>query len=245
MNFQNKVALITGAAVGIGRATALMMAEHGASLILMDMNAELLSEVKKEVQAYTEQVLTYTCDISDEGAVNDAVSKALTQVETIDILVNNAALWRSFASFTELSTETWRRFLDVNVMGTVYVTRAVLPTMIERSYGRIVNVASVAGVYGNRNMTHYSATKGAVISLTQALAKEVGDRGITVNAVSPGTVSPSEERDVDYTQPSNLSYLGRTGTCRENAELICFLASEGAGYISRQNVQIDGCRRKL
>ena len=116
--------------------------------------------------------------------------------------------------------------------------------MLAQEYGRIINVASVAGVYGNRRMAHYSATKGAVISFTQSLAKEVCDKGVLVNAVSPGSVSPSSNDDIDYSQPSELSFTGRTGTGRENADLICFLASDMAGYISGQNIQIDGCRKK-
>lgn len=129
-------------------------------------------------------------------------------------------------------------------MGTVYFTKAVLPAMRENRYGKIINVASVAGVYGNANMVHYSATKGAVIAMTRALAKEVAVEGICVNAVSPGSVSPAENPDMDYYQPSELSFTGRTGTDNENAELICFLASDAASYISGQNIQIDGCRKK-
>lgn len=114
-----------------------------------------------------------------------------------------------------------------------------------RGYGRIVNVASVAGVYGNANMVQYSASKGAVIAMTRALAKEVAAGGVLVNCVSPGSVSPSDIADIDHVQESPLSYLGRTGSDRENAELICFLASERASYIAGQNIQIDGCRRQL
>ena len=117
--------------------------------------------------------------------------------------------------------------------------------MTEKGYGRIINVASVAGVYGNANMVHYSATKGAIISLTKALAKEVADKGVTVNAVSPGSVSPSENGDIDFFRPSELSFMGRTGTDRENAELSCFLASDKTSYISGQSIQIDGCRKKM
>ena len=124
------------------------------------------------------------------------------------------------------------------------MTKAVLPGMLERKYGRIINVASVAGVYGNANMVHYSATKGAVISMTKALAKEVADKGILVNCVSPGSVSPSENSDVNSFEPSELAFMGRTGTNMENANLICFLASDEASYISAQNIQIDGCRKK-
>ena len=138
--------------------------------------------------------------------------------------------------------------MDVNVFGTVYCTRAVLPDMIEAGYGRIINVASVAGVYGNANMVHYSATKGAVISMTRALAKEVADKGITVNAVSPGSVTSSETNaldDLEATVPSQLAFMNRTGSPMENAHLICFLASDEAAYISGQNIQIDGCRKTM
>ncbi|MBQ9965515.1 MAG: SDR family oxidoreductase, partial [Clostridia bacterium] len=162
----------------------------------------------------------------------------------IDILINNAALWRQFSSFVETDIDIWKKFININIMGTVYFTKAVINKMIENNYGRIINVASVAGVYGNATMTPYSATKGAVISFTKALAKEVAQFGITVNAVSPGSVSPADNRDIDFSEPSGLSFMGRTGTGRENADLICFLASEEAGYISGQNIQIDGCRKK-
>ena len=142
------------------------------------------------------------------------------------------------------TVEDWKKYLDVNVMSAVYCTRAVLPDMVESRYGRIINVASVAGVYGNANMVQYSATKGAVISMTKALAKEVADKGVTVNSVSPGSVSDSGNDDLMLTVPSELAFMNRTGSPMENAELICFLASDAAGYISGQNIQIDGCRRK-
>ena len=116
--------------------------------------------------------------------------------------------------------------------------------MLENGYGRIINVSSVAGVYGNANMVHYSATKGALIAMTKALAKEVTDKGVLVNCVSPGSVSPSENKDMNYFENSELSFMGRTGTDMENANLIFFLASDEASYISGQNIQIDGCRKK-
>ena len=216
MNFKDKVALVTGASVGIGRATALELAEYGADLILMDINFEKLQAVREELKVYPVRVLIYDCDISDEEKVNATVADALAQFGKIDILVNNAALWRCSSLFVDTSTSDWRKFFDVNVLGTVYVTKAVLPQMIEKKYGRVINVASVAGVYGNRKMAHYSATKGAVISFTEALAKEVVGDGILVNAVSPGSVSPSAQEDVNYSQPSELSYMGRTGTKQKN-----------------------------
>ena len=244
MNFKGKTVLITGAAVGIGRGCALQFAKGGANIVLVDINADALRQTELEIQEITENVLAFLCDVTDSAAVSSVVEAAAARFGRIDILVNNAALWRCWSSFLDTDVGDWMKFLNVNVMGTVHCTKAVLGQMLENGYGRIINVASVAGVYGNANMVHYSATKGAIIALTKALAKEVADKGITVNAVSPGSVSPAENRDIDYCQPSNLSFMGRTGTDRENADLICFLASEQAGYISGQNIQIDGCRKK-
>ena len=244
MDFKDKVALVTGASVGIGRAVALKFAQNGAKVVLLDIDFEKLESVKKEIEEYTKDVLIFNCDVSDEENVYEVVRKAEEVFGKIDILVNNAALWRCWNTFVETSTDVWRKFIDVNIMGVVYATKAVLPGMLERNYGRIINVSSVAGVYGNANMTHYSATKGAVISMTKALAKEVTDKGVLVNCVSPGSVSPSDNPDINYSTPSELSFMGRTGTNAENANLICFLASDEATYISGQSIQIDGCRKK-
>ncbi len=245
MKFDGKTVLITGAAVGIGRACALQFANSGANVVLVDLNKETLTETENEIKDITDNCLAITCDVSNNDDVISAVEKANNRFGRIDILVNNAALWRGHSLFSDTDLDVWRKFIDVNILGTVYFTKAVIDKMIENNYGRIINVASVAGVYGNAGMAHYSATKGAVISFTKALAKEVADKGITVNAVSPGSVSPADNRDIDFSKPSDLSFIGRTGTGRENADLICFLASEKAGYISGQNIQIDGCRKKM
>ena len=239
---KNKVAMITGAAVGIGRAVAMLMAQRGAKLILLDIDEEKLELLRTQLET---EVLTCVCDISDEVAVRDCVSKAIAQLGSIDILVNCAALWRKWNLFVEQDMTLWRKFFDINVTGAAVVTQAVLPGMLEKKWGRIIHVASVAGVYGNKKMACYSATKGAIISFVKALAKEVALDGITVNAVSPGSVSDSENGDIDFVQPSELCHMKRTGSDRENAELICFLASDAAGYISGQNIQIDGCRNKI
>ena len=244
MNFTDKTALVTGAAVGIGRAVALKLAQEGANLVLVDVNAEKLSELKDELKTYSDNIMTCECDVTDENTVYEIIAKAEKVFGKIDILVNNAALWRCWSLFVDTPTDEWKKFIDVNIMGVVYFTKAVLPKMIENGYGRIINVGSVAGVYGNANMAHYSATKGALIAMTKSLAKEVADKGVLVNCVSPGSVSPSENKDMNYFENSELSFMGRTGTDMENANLICFLASDEASYISGQNSQIDGCRKK-
>jgi len=245
MKFQGKAAMVTGASVGIGRAVALCLAEQGADLVLLDINTQALLSVEEEAKKYGGRVLSYDCDVSDGERVKEVTADAVEQLGKIDILVNNAALWRDKVSFAESTSELWKRYFDINIMGVYHCTRAVIGGMIENHYGRIINVASVAGVYGNANMVHYSATKGALIAMTKALAKEVTDKGVLVNCVSPGSVSPSQNEDMDFFKPSELSFTGRTGTDRENANLILFLASDEASYISGQNIQIDGCRKKL
>lgn len=245
MSFNGKTALITGAAAGIGRAVAIRFSQEGANVVLVDINEEKLAIVTKEIEKYTENVVALICNVSNEMEVYQTVREAEKIFRKVDILVNNAAVWRDCNSFINTSTDEWRKFIDINLMGTVYFIKAVLPEMIEDRYGRIINVASVAGVYGKASMVHYSATKGAVISMTKAIAKEVAGNGICVNSVSPGSVSPAENPDMDFYEKSELAYMGRTGTDNENASLICFLSSDEAGYISGENIQIDGCRKIL
>ena len=245
MKLTGKIAAVTGAAIGIGRATALKFANEGASVIAIDLNEEGLESLKKEIEDIGGKILTYVCDVSDETQVKRVFSDAKVKLGAPHILVNNAALWRCFTPFLETSVDVWKNFLNINIMSVVYCTQAVLPDMVDSGYGRIINIASVAGVYGNAKMVSYSATKGAVISMTKALAKEVADKGVCVNAVSPGTVTSSEFMDNYFTKESPLNYMGRTGSGMENADLICFLASDEASYISGQNIQIDGCRKKI
>ena len=244
MNFQGKVALITGASAGIGRAAAIKFAMCGAKVVIVDINAEGLQGVKNEILQYTDDVLSFVTDVANEDAVNNTVDAVIKRFGSVDILVNNAGIFRDYESLVDSSSDKWKRYIDVNILGVMYFAKAVLPSMMEKGYGRIINMGSVAGVYGKANQPFYSMTKGAVISFTKALAKEVSEKGVLVNAVSPGSVSPSDNLDIDYTQPSQLSFMGRTGSDRENANLICFLASEDASYISGQNIQIDGCRKR-
>jgi NAD(P)-dependent dehydrogenase (short-subunit alcohol dehydrogenase family) len=213
--------------------------------VLLDMNRQTLKALEAELKEYGCETSCFVCDVSNEDSVNDCVKDAIAKFGKIDVLINNAGLWRTNELFEETTTEKWNKFININVMGVVHCTKAVLPMMRENKYGRIVNIASVAGVYGNARMVVYSATKGALISMTKALAKEVVEHGILVNSVSPGTVSPSENSDIDYTKLSEMCYAGRTGSGKENADLICFLASEENGYIVGQNIIIDGCRKRI
>ncbi|MDF2722512.1 MAG: hypothetical protein K0Q59_2187 [Paenibacillus sp.] len=238
MDFTGKNVIVTGAAQGIGRATALLFAEHQANLIITDIQEAPLRELEKELAAKGVKVMARASDVSDESSVKVTVKEALSSFGKVDALVNNAGIYKEgVTSFAESSSDYWKRKIEINILGTMYFTHAVLGSMIENSYGRIVNIGSVAGVYGLRNMTDYSMTKGAVIAFTRSLSKEVGPYGITVNAVSPGNIQ------ADGKDRPDMSFLGRSGTTRECAQVICFLASDDASYVSGQNYQVDGSRK--
>ena len=245
MRFTGKTAVVTGAARGIGRAVALKFAMEGAQVVALDINTEELARLKGELCEYTNEVLCLECDISDNERVNEVARETLEKFGKVDILVNNAALWKYHNTFLDTPNDVWQKFFDVNVMGTMYVTKAFIGNMVENGYGRIINVSSVAGVYGLNTMAPYSATKAAVIAMTKSIAKEMAKKGVLVNSVSPGSVSPGENLDYNHYVESSLPFMGRTGTDMENANLICFLASDEASYISGQNIQIDGCRKTM
>ena len=178
-------------------------------------------------------------DISAEAEARDAIAKGLEALGRIDILVNNAGIF-PLSDFLTTSSEQWKRVFDVNVLGTMTLSHAVLPSMIENGYGRIVNVASVAGVYGLSWFVDYSASKGAVIAFTRALAKAVTSKGVTVNCVSPGSIDVTGEQKM----PQH-SFTGRSGTPEECANVVLFLASDEASYVSGQEYLVDGCRRLM
>ena len=239
MIFNNRCALITGAAAGIGLATARNLAAHGVRLVLTDVNSDGLDKAVAELRESGADVVSFVIDVGSDEDIDRLAAGLEENHINIDILINNAGIWRdNTGNFWETDPKSWIRRWRINVYGLMYLTSAILPGMLERQYGRIVNVASVAGIYGISGMTDYSATKGAVIAFTKSLAKETTGYGVTVNSVSPGNIG-------DGTVDNGLSYAGRIGSYAECAELICFLASDNASWCSGQDYRADGCRKKM
>lgn len=239
MNFKGKCAFITGVSHGIGQAIALRLAKEGANLFLCDINEEGLKNTAKKAMGCGVKVEYAVLDVSNEQAVNQTAKDAIGKMGKIDILINNAGIYNTYVAFSNSNSEDWRKKIEINLLGTMYLTRALINHMIDNNYGRIINIGSVAGVYGIANMVDYSVSKGAVISFSQSLAKEAAQYNITVNTVSPGSISINGEELPDH------SFMGRAGTVDECANVVVFLASDEASYVSGQNYIVDGCRKKL
>ena len=242
MNFTGKTALVTGAAVGVGKATAIQMASYGANVVLVDRNEEALAKAKAEIPQQ-DRVMTVVCDVTDAEAVSACVASAVERFGAVDILVNNAGIWRTWASFLDTSIEDWKQYIDVNVMGTVYFSKAVLPGMLHKKSGSIVNISSIWGVVGASCEVPYSAAKGAVITFTQALAKELGLSGIRVNCVAPGVIETDMMASFTAEDKAALAEetpLGRIGTPEDVAAAVVFLAGGDAAFITGQTLGVDG-----
>ena len=197
-DLKNKNALITGAGKGIGKAIALALAKEGVNIILVARTQEEIDSVAAKVRSLRVKALAITADVADINSVNAAVAKALTEFGTIDILINNAGI-AAFGNFLDLEPTDWERIIQVNLMGTYYVTRAVLPNMIERQSGDIINISSTAGLSGNALTSAYSASKFAVLGLTESLMQEVRKHNIRVTALTPSTVATDMAKELKLT----------------------------------------------
>ena len=229
---------ITGGSRGIGAALIREFAGAGCRVAFTYKNSEKAAqELSEETGAYP-----IYCDVADEGSVKAAIKKAHDVTGDIDVLINNAGI--SFHGLIiDMTADDWRRVLAANTDGIVFVTREVLPMMIIKGGGRIVNISSVWGVRGAANEAAYSTSKAAILGFTRSLAKEYSGANITVNAVAPGVIDTDMNRcfsDEERAQIIDDIPLGRMGTVSEVAKLVRFLCSEDAGYITGQVIGIDG-----
>ena len=242
MNLEGRVAMVTGASQGIGKACAMVLAEAGASVTLGSRNLEKLAVVAKEIEGLGRKAVALRLDVSSPESVKEAVGKTLESWGKIEILVNNAGITRDNLVM-RMKVEDWEAVLRTNLDGAYHCIRAVLPGMVRQRYGRIINIASVVAQAGNPGQANYIASKAGLIGLTKAVASEVASRNITVNAISPGFIAtPMTANLPEEARQKILSMipLGRMGTDREVAYGVRFLASQEAGYITGQVLNING-----
>ena len=239
--FQDKVAIVTGGASGIGQATVLAFAREGAKVAIFDL-AAAGEEVAEKIRQEGGEALFVQTNVSKADEVQAAFKAVIDTYGQIDILVNNAGITRDKLIMT-MKEEDWDLVLKVNLFSTYHCSKAVIRPMMKKRYGRIINVASVVGLAGQAGQTNYAASKAGIIGFTKSLAKEVGSRNITVNAVAPGFIKtaltevlPKEqvEATIEYTP------LGRLGEVEDVAKAILFLASDDAAFITGQVLTVDG-----
>lgn len=238
----NRVALVTGASQGIGRACALVLAEAGAEVALGSRNIEKLQGVAREIEGLGRKALVLSLDVSDPESVKVAVTRALQSLGKIEILVNNAGIAKDNLVM-RMKPEDWEVVIRTNLDGAFHCIRAVLPGMVRQRYGRIINITSVVAQAGNPGQANYIASKAGLVGLTKAVASEVASRKITVNAVAPGFIATAMTAGLpESVQQKILNWvpLGRMGTDREVAYGVRFLASDEAAYITGHVLNING-----
>ena len=241
MNFNGKTALITGAGRGIGKTIAVKLAKLGSDIVLADMNP-ISDDVLKEIEENSTRCLAYKLDVTDVDAVNSVVKKIIDETGGIHILVNNAGITKDNL-FMRMKPEQWLQVIDVNLNGVFHVTKSVIRTMVKQHSGRIINISSVVGFSGNPGQVNYSATKSGLIGFTKSLSREVGTRGITVNAVAPGFINTAMTQALNESQQQAILSqipLGRMGEADDIANAVAFLASEEASYITGTVLHVNG-----
>jgi 3-oxoacyl-[acyl-carrier protein] reductase len=243
MQLNGKTAVITGSARGLGKSIALKLAQMGANIVLNDIaQSEAIDETAEEFKSAGYNVIVTKGDVRSEDDVKQMVNSAVEAFGSIDILINNAGITKD-KPLAMMSVQDWDDVLDINLKGAFLCTKYVGKVMIKKRTGKIINIASVAGRYGNQGQINYSASKAGLIGMTKTVAKELAPRGITCNAVAPGLIQ-SKMTDVLPEEVRN-NYLkniplGRFGTPEDVANVVAFLASNDSNYVTGQVIDIDG-----
>ena len=239
----NKVALITGASKGIGAATAIMFAQNGYDVIInYCSSAESAILLEKSLKETGFSALSYMADVSKSNDVKRMVNDVIERYGKIDVLINNAGVAQQ-KLFTDITDEDWERMVSINLTGTFNCCRAVIPHMVSRKSGSIINTSSIWGMTGASCEVHYSAVKAGIIGMTKALAKELGPSGIRVNCVAPGVINTRMNANLSVSDLEGLADetpLGRLGTTNEVASTSLFLASNAAEFITGQVISPNG-----
>ncbi len=242
LKLTGKVALVTGAAQGIGRAIALLLARNGADIVVSDINLEKAEETAKEVRAIGPKAMAVKVDVANLSDVDRMVAGILEKLAKIDILVNNAGITRD-KLILRMTEEDWDAVLGVNLKGTFNCTKAVVRHMAKQRSGKIVNIASVVGEMGNAGQANYSASKAGVIGLTKTIAREYAQRGINVNAIAPGYIETPMTEALPEKAKEELKKLipmERLGKPEDVAEAVLFLVSEESSYVTGQVLNVNG-----
>jgi len=242
MMLENKVAVVTGAAQGIGREIALCFARSGADVAICDRDAAPLEKVRDEITALGRRACALTVDVSNAEQVHSAINKIIDSFEWIDILVNNAGITRD-NFLLRMSNDDWDAVIAVNLTGAFHFTKAVVKPMLKRRAGKIINIASVVGMVGNAGQSNYAASKAGIIGLTKSVAKELASRRITVNAIAPGFIQTRMTEVLPEGVKKKMLEsipLGSFGTPSDVAGAALFLASNLSDYITGQVLVVDG-----
>lgn len=240
--FKGKVAVVTGGSRGIGRAICLELASKGADIAFLDVgNIEVAEETLESIRNMNVRAMAYSCDVSDAEAVRETFKQLLADFGTVDILVNNAGITRDKLAMM-MSEDDFNKVISVNLSGAFNCAKQAIPVMVRKRFGKIINIASVAGIMGNAGQCNYASAKAGLIGLTKSLARELASRNITCNAVAPGFVETNMTASLPAGSDAltNNIPLRRFARPEEIAKLVCFLASPDADYITGEVVRIDG-----
>ena len=241
-NLTDKVAIVTGASRGIGEAIAKQLSSCGAKIILIARNSDQLVAVKETIISNGGIAESIAGDVSNLNSISEIVTNTIDKWGRIDILVNNAGIARDNI-IMRMKEDDWDSVMNINLKGCFNGIKSVARPMIKNKTGRIINITSVIGQIGNAGQSNYAASKAGIMGLTKSMAKELGSRNITVNAVAPGYITTdmtNELNDEVKEQLKSSIPLGRLGTPDDVANLVCFLASDEAGYITGQTFNVDG-----